>query len=108
MSFRRSREQMRAEREWVGFVAANRKRLQAAGLPLLATQSVAHWDDLLMHGHFDHHEDPSHFLIGSLTDDQYNVLVGLVESYFLAGYEYFRPIALKIEDQSRLSSRFAR
>lgn len=77
-----------------------------AGLPPHATQSVDHWDDLLMHGRFDHHEDPSHFEIGRLTEDQYATLVDVVESYFLAGYEYFTPMALKIEDRNRLASRF--
>jgi hypothetical protein len=106
MGHRRSSEETRAKREWAGFVDANLKRLRAAGLPLLASQSVDHWDDLLLHGHFDHHADPSHFKIESLTDDQYTAFVDLVESYFLAGYEYFTPIALKIEDQGRLGSRF--
>ena len=97
---------MRAERGWAGFVAANLEKLQATGLPRLATQSLAHWDDLLMHGHFKYHADPSHFAVGSLTEDQYAVLVDLVESYFLAGYEYFTPTALRLEDQGRLTSRF--
>lgn len=106
MGLRRSADQSRARRQWAGFVAANLERFQTAGLPLLATQSVAHWDDLLLHGHFDYHEDPSHFRVDQLTTDQYDALVGLVESYFVVGYEYFTPLALKIEDQARLSSRF--
>jgi hypothetical protein len=106
MSLRRSPERAGAERDWAGFVAANRARLQAAGLPPLATQTVAHWDDLLTHGHFAQHEDPSGFSIGSLSARQYSVLVDLVESYFLAGYEYFAPTALKVEDLDRLTSRF--
>jgi hypothetical protein len=36
------------------------------------------------------------------------VFVDLVESYFLAGYEYFTPTPLRLEDQSRLTSRFGR
>ena len=48
------------------------------------------------------------FEIGALTEEQYAVLVDLVESYFLAGYEYFTPLALKAEYRSRLASRFAR
>ena len=107
MSYRRSPAKARAEREWAGFVAANLKRFEAAGLPLLAAQTVAHWDDLLMHGYFDHHDDPAGFRIETLTQEQYAGFVGLVESYFLAGYEYFTPIALKVEDQGRLASRFA-
>ena len=103
---RHSPERKRAGRDWTGFVAGNLQRLEAAGLPRLATQSVSHWDDLLMHGHFKHHADPSSFAIGSLTDEQYSVFVDLVESYFLEGYEYFTPTALKLEDRSRLASRF--
>ncbi|HET9234873.1 MAG TPA: hypothetical protein VFP10_12100 [Candidatus Eisenbacteria bacterium] len=103
---RRSPGQSRAEREWTEFVAANQAQLQAAGLPRLATQSVEHWDDLLRHGQFRYHQDPSHFAIDSLTDAQYSMFFDLVESYFLAGYEYFMPGALRPEDQSRLTSRF--
>ena len=106
MSLRRSPERERAEGDWTRFVAANVKRLQAAGLPPLAMRSVSHWDDLLVHGHLKHHADPSSFAIGSLTEEQYTVFVDLVESYFLAGYEYFTPTALKLEDRRRLTSRF--
>ena len=87
-------------------MAANRARFQTAGLPVLAAQSVAHWDDLLQHGHFAYHPDPSHFRVDQLTTEQYAALVGLVESYFVVGYEYFTPVALKIEDQVRLNGRF--
>ena len=89
-------------------MAANLERIQAAGLPPLATQSVSHWDDLLVHGRFTPHAEPSAFVIDGLTDEQYNVFVDLVESYFMAGYEYFVPTALKLEDQHRLASRFDR
>ncbi len=106
MSFRGTPEQIQAERNWAAFVAANLERLQAAGLPELATVSVEHWDDLLMHGHLEYHHDPAHFEVGALTEDQYAVFVDLVESYFVGGYEYFTPGALKTEDQARLDSRF--
>ena len=106
MGFRRSRDRARATREWAGFVAANRDRFDAAGLPLLATVSIAHWDDLLTHGRFDHHADPAHFEVCNLTHEQYTVLVDLTESYFAAGYEHFPPGALQVEDQDRLRSRF--
>jgi hypothetical protein len=99
---------MEAARDWAAFVAANQERFQAAGLPLLATQSVDHWDELLMHGRFDHQGDASHFHIAGLPDDQYALLVDLVESYFLAGYEYFTPTALKPGDRARLTHRFGR
>jgi hypothetical protein len=106
MGFRRSSKRTRAIREWARFVAANRERFDAAGLPVSATQSIEHWDDLLMHGRFDRHVDPAHFQIRELSPDQYAVLVDLTDSYFAAGYEYFTPSALKEGDQDRLRSRF--
>ena len=106
MGFRRSSRRARAERQWAEFVAANSTRFQAAGLPGLASESIAHWDDLLMHGRFEHHVDPAGFQISMLREDQYALLVDLTESYFAAGYEYFTPMGLKAEDRDRLHSRF--
>ena len=47
-----------------------------------------HFDDFLMHGYLDHHPDDTGFKIESLGADQRANLVLLVESYFVAGYEY--------------------
>jgi hypothetical protein len=107
MGFRRSPRQREATHGWTAFVAANVARFRAAGLPPLASRSVIHWDDLLLHGRFNHHEDPSHFNIASLTGEQYTVFADLVESYFLAGYEYFIPTALREGDRDRLGRRFS-
>jgi hypothetical protein len=106
MSFRRSPEKGKAKRDWAAFVAANLGRIATAGLPRSATETVGRWDHLLMHGHLDHHVDPTAFKIQDLNAEQYAELVDLVESYFRTGYEYFRPAALRVEDQSRLESQF--
>lgn len=71
----------------------------------LATASVAHWDDLLMHGAFDHHADPSHFSINALTSSQHAAYTQLADSYFAAGYEFFMPTALRTEDLEWLAAR---
>jgi hypothetical protein len=97
-----------AARAWSAFVDANQPRLEAAGLPALATRSVAHWDDLVAHGSFHWHTDPARFTIAVLSEMQYEVFVGLVESYFAAGYGYYAPESLKPEDQVRLASRFSK
>ncbi len=107
-SSRRSPAQAKAAREWAAFVAANRQRFEAAGLPALATLSVAHWDDLVTHGSFNYYNDPRRVTISGLTPEQYAAFVDLVESYFVAGYEYYSPASLKSEDQRRLASRFSR
>ena len=108
MRSRRSSAQTKAAREWAAFVAANRQRFAAAGLPALATLSVAHWDDLVTHGSFNYYDDPSRFTISGLIPEQYAAFVDLVESYFVAGYEYYTPESLKADDQKRLASRFSR
>jgi len=108
MRSRRSTAQTNAAREWAAFVAANRQRFEAAGLPALATLSVAHWDDLVAHGSFNYYDDPGRFTISGLTPEQYAAFVDLVESYFVAGYEYYTPASLKGDDQKRLASRFSR
>lgn len=106
MGGRRSPDRSRAEQEWARFVDANHDRFAAAGLPRLASANIARWDDLLTHGSLRGHEDPERFTTASLSPEQYAVFADLVESYFVAGYEYFTPAALKIPDQRRLDARF--
>lgn len=107
MNSRRSPRQIKAGETWTRFVEANAEQILAAGLPRLATVSIAHWDDLLMHGRFDHHHDPGGFSLTALTESQYSAYVALVDSYFAYGYEYFTPRALREEDQRRLAARHA-
>ena len=108
MGSRGSPSQTKAAREWARFVAANRQRFEVAGLPALATLSLAHWDDLVTNGSFKYHHDPRQFTISRLAPERYAAFVDLVESYFVAGYEYYTPASLKLGDQSRLASRFSR
>lgn len=106
MGYRRSKESADAARQWSTFVARNREVIEAAGLPEVVTQSINHWDDILMHGHLDHHLDPTGFSVDQLSEQQYTALLQLVESYFVSGYEYFTPIVLRVEDRERLEMRY--
>ena len=106
MGYRRSKNTAEAARQWSTFVARNREVIEVAGLPKVVTESIDHWDDLLMHGHLDHHLDPTGFTVEQLTEQQYTALLQLVESYFVSGYEYFTPLALRIEDWERLETRY--
>jgi hypothetical protein len=106
MGYRRSKERADAARHWSTFVTRNREVIEAAGLPQVVTQSIDHWDDLLMHGHLDHHRDPAGFNVEQLSEKQYASLLQLVESYFVSGYEYFTPMALRGEDRERLEMRY--
>ena len=106
MGYRRSKDRADAARRWSTFMTRNRGVIDAAGLPELATQSISHWDDLLMHGHLDHHSDPAGFSVEQLSEEQYAALLQLAESYFASGYEYFTPVALRDEDRERLEMRY--
>jgi hypothetical protein len=107
MGYRRSKEKIEAARNWATFVTHNRHVIEAAGLPLVVTESIHHWDDFLMHGYLDHHHDPAGFTVDQLSNEQYAALIQLVESYFVRGYEYFTPLALKREEQQLFESRFS-
>ena len=106
MGYRRSKNSVAAARHWSTFVARNNRVIEAAGLPQAVTESIDHWDDLLMHGYLDHHDDPTGFTTEQLSDEQYAALLQLVESYFVNGYEYFTPMALRDEDREWFERRY--
>ena len=106
MGYRRSTENVEAARNWSTFVARNRRVIESAGLPHVATESIDNWDDFLMHGYLDHHHDPTGFTVDQLSDEQYGALQQLVESYFVSGYEYFTPMALRDDDLQVFDMRF--
>jgi len=106
VGFSRWKHRSQAARAWAAFIDRNTSAVRAAGLPEAVTASVARWDDFLMHGRLEHHDDPTAFAIDQLSESQYAALTLLVESYFVAGYEFFTPEALRIEDQRALRARF--
>jgi hypothetical protein len=61
MSFRRSKAAAETSRAWREFVETHSQLLQTSGVPCSLYESQALFDDLLMHGYIDHHEDPTHF-----------------------------------------------
>ena len=97
---------MAAAREWSTFVARNKKVVEAVGLPQVVTESINHWDDFLMHGYLDHHDDPTGFTVDELSEEQYTALLQFVDSYFASGYEYFTLAVLRDEDRRRLEMRY--
>jgi hypothetical protein len=108
MGYRRSPEKVKSARGWRAFVDRNQALIEAAGLPLIVIESVDHWEDFLMHGYLDHHDDPAGFSVDQISERQYNALVQLVESYFVSGYDYFTPIALRYKDQLRMYDKFGK
>ena len=106
MGHHRSEDRIKSDRAWAAFVVANRKVIEAAGLPLAVTESIEQWDDFLMNGHIDENRHAHGFNLDQLSDTQYNALLQLVDSYFAGGYEYFTPAVLRVEDLQRLGMRY--
>jgi hypothetical protein len=104
VGYRRSPDRITAARAWRNFIDYNARVISAAGLPRTATVTVASWDHFLVHGHLA--GEPAGFTVDELTDAQYSLLVEFVSNYFGAGYEFFTPLALRVEDQLRLRARF--
>ena len=104
MGFHRSPGRLAAAEAWRRFVERNAAIRFAAGLPPAVTETVAAWDDFLMHGHLTC--DPRGFAVDQLTPAQYWSLVELASNYFAAGYEFYLPSALRAEDQKALETRF--
>jgi hypothetical protein len=67
-------------------VQANATMFQASGIPSSIFESQEMWDDLLMHGYIDHHDDPTRFFIGQLSPDQANLLIELAVRYLQSGF----------------------
>lgn len=59
-----------------------------------------------MHGYLDYHHGPTGFTMDQLSGEQYETLLQFVDKYFAGGYEYFTPIALRVEDRQRLEERY--
>ena len=111
MSFRRNKHRANDERTWRGFVQRHGRLLQASGVPVSIYESREMFDDLLMHGYIDHHEDPTRFGVNSLSAEQKSVLTEVVAAYLLAGFSdpgfggFMTPI---IEDARRRVAEFKR
>jgi hypothetical protein len=69
------------------FVHRNERSLQATGVPVSIYESHEMFIDFLMHGHIDHHDDPTRFSVGSLSVEQQSLLADVIASYFLAGFD---------------------
>ena len=64
--------------KWAEWRKQHDELIAASGLPELVVCDADHWFDFLDHGILDHHEDPLHFSIESLTIRQQAFLLQLV------------------------------
>jgi len=86
MSFRRKKQEAVEARRWREFVELNADLFQRSGVPQSIYTSREMFDDLLMHGYIDHHEDPTHFFVGQLNAEQAECLIEAAARYLRAGF----------------------
>jgi hypothetical protein len=79
MSFRRTKEEVTAAREWRQFVQAHQSLIERIGIPCDIVESERNWQHFLGHGY--HPFDASGFQTGDLPTDRASVLVGLIAAY---------------------------
>ena len=74
-------ERKTERRRWRAFRSQHRQAFLESGLPLAICESREIFDDFLMHGYLDHHEDPRRFTVDELSPPQVQALKRLIVAY---------------------------
>jgi hypothetical protein len=106
VSFRRSKNDGFEQRRWRVFCAENQELIASIDLPSTVVENQERFEDLLMHGYLDHHDDPAKFTVDKLDSAKLEKFSALVDRYFEAGY--FDPglMAVSHEERLRLAKKF--
>lgn len=86
MGFRRKKSEVLGKKRWHDFLIENHRLIEQIGLPETVVGTEERFDDFLMHGYIDHHDDPSKFTIEHLDDDKYRKCFELIERCIEAGF----------------------
>lgn len=101
MSFRKNNKHERDEKlKWNHFCEANKDLIERIGLSTPTIETQERFEDFLMHGYIDHHDDWSKSTVGKLDEEKYKLLKRLVEDYFEAGY--FDPGLMAVSHEERI------
>ncbi len=94
MTYRRSKQRADTGREWRTFLELHYALVAAAALPEAILETRERWDDFLMHGYLDHHEDPSRFTVDMLSSAQLQAVRALAVVYFGDRGADYTPLAI--------------
>lgn len=108
MSYRKPKVESSRQAKWQSFLEANGGMFVDTGLPLSYYEKHEIFDDFLMHGCIDHHEDPIGFTTDRMTTQQLNKLKLLVREYFKAGFTDPGIIVFSQEVKDQLKRDFSR
>ena len=106
MGYRKSKNGLVGERRWSTFCIDNRDLIAIVDLPSQVVETQERFEDFLMHGCLDHHNDPTKFSVNKLDSAKLEKLRELVDRYFEAGY--FDPglMVLGHEERLRLAKKY--
>jgi hypothetical protein len=103
MSFHQdNKKKSEGRRAWGSFCEENSELIRCIGLPSPTIETQDRFEDLLMHGYIDHHDDWSSFGLDQLSEEQFQLLKQLVANYFEAGYLDPGVIWLGLADKKKL------
>ena len=106
MSYRRSKNEVVGQRRWSTFCVDNRDLIAVVDLPSQVVETQERFEDFLIHGYLDHHNDPTKFSVDKLNSAKLEKLRELVDRYFEAGYLDPGLMALGHEERLRLAKKY--
>lgn len=75
-------------------------------MPTPTIETQGRFEDLLMHGNLDHHEDWSNFSVSHLSPEPYEAFQVLAEKYFAAGYGDPGLMVVPHQERIRLAKKY--
>ena len=106
MGYRRKKNQLQGNKKWEKFCNKNKTLMNNTGLPSIYLDNRNLFDDFLMHGYIDHHDDPIRFTDEQMTDEQISNLRLLIRKYFEAGFCDPGIILFTPEEKKQLAKEF--
>lgn len=65
---------------WKDWLRENKDFIERCNLPETILKSRSHWEDFLLHGYLDHHEDESNFNLENLSTELQTNLLDFLEN----------------------------
>ena len=105
MSFRKKNNYAEKKR-WQSFCAQHANLIDSLHFPSAVIEKQECFEDLLMHGYLDHHDDPTRFTIDEFDSLKMEKFKTLIDRYFASGY--FDPglMAVDLEERLRLAKKY--
>lgn len=106
MAFSKKKDNGLEKKRWQSFYAQNADLIESLDLPSPVIETQAGFEDFLMHGYLDHHDDPTKFTIDGFDPVKMEKFKKLVDRYFAGGY--FDPglMAVGFEERLRLAKKY--